>query len=152
MTAYTRVQQLKLELGEAIREEAAAKDARRASVQVEFAYWVRPVDGYKHFGRIYDSSCVLYRIGRTCINAVEAKAAGHDDHELSEGGMDYLYNRITDKIICSVDGGTTYISTWGKRSEGADVIAFERISDLIRNQPKGGDITDIVEEFKLNMA
>jgi hypothetical protein len=150
--ATTRIEQLRAELNEAIRAEDVAQQERRASVPIEFSYWVRPADGHRHFGKIYDSSCVLYRIGRTCLNRDEAKAVGHPEHEMSEGAMDYIYNRLTDKIVCSVGGGTTYIGTWGKQHEDAEVAAIERISDLIKYQPEGGDITAIIEDFKMNLV
>jgi hypothetical protein len=55
-------------------------------------------------------------------------------------------------VICSVGGGTIYISApWEPlkgHDDGADDKAFLEIGMFLRQQPEGGDITAIVEEYQ----
>jgi len=146
------VAELRAELRQAEQREAAAKEARKKEVPVEYRYTISLAKRHS-FDKIYDDTIRRYRIERVCLNAEAAKAVGHSDHEISSGGMDHLYNTVTAKIICPCGGGTSYIGPrWPGSNDGADDMAFELIGLFLVENPEGGDITTIVDEFRARRA
>jgi len=143
------VAQLKAELREAEQAEAAAKKQRLLDTPVQYRYQISPTSARGHFEKLYDDTCVRYQISRTVLNMDEAKAVGHHDWDLAQGGMTYIYNKVTCRIIGSQGGGNAYISdTWNGPSDGADDIAFQEIGYFLEANPAGGDITYIVENYQ----
>jgi hypothetical protein len=115
---------------------------------VQYAYYIHK-PGKRGMGdKLYDPTCQLYEITRKTLNVEEAKAAGHDEWSLRGGGMLYIWNSVTHKIVSSVGGGTVYIgSAWPLNEDGADDEAFDLIGEFLVERTAGGDITEIVNEF-----
>lgn len=135
--------ELRAELAEAEAREKTERDLLKQQVPIQYRYEIAPQPSREAiFDKVYDPTCVRYRIVRRTVNPKEAEAAGHPDWELQEGGMTYVFNTGTNRIICSVSGGTIYIS-----GVGADA-AFEQVGNFLAANPQGGDITDIVERFQ----
>lgn len=141
--------ELLTELHEAKRREAREREERKNAFEVKFRYDIRPHTRNAMFDKIYDPTCVLYRLGRTCLNKDDAYEVGYQDHELAPNGSSYLFNTVTHKIICAIGGGTIFITQrWdAKENDGADDRAFEKIGRFLESSPEGGDITDIVQEY-----
>jgi len=149
MTEKRTVEELRAELrkAEALQEQEIKE--RRKTFKVRYRYQIRPYDRNSTFDKIYDPTCLRYRLSRTCLNREEAKAAGYNDFELTDGSMSYMFNTVTGKIICATGGGTSYISErWNTtEKDGADDWAFEQIGEFLTICPYGGDITAIVEAY-----
>ena len=136
------------ELKAAEAEEAAERKAQREAVKISYRYDILPAM-HNRWDRIYDSTCTLYKLARTTVNADEAKAAGHPEYDLRDGYAIYLYNKANHRIVCSVGGGTMYISSrLGSPDDAADIIAFSEIGMFLADHPEGGDITGIVERYR----
>jgi hypothetical protein len=150
--------QLREELAKAeLRERTAKGDAIKAT-PVVFTYSILPTrQSGVRYHKLYDDSIQLYEFRRHCMNKEEAKAAGHSTHEYQEGGATWLYNTLSEKIICSVGGGTMFISAdWFARQREdkhqLDDIAFEAIGAFLSEHPEGGDITEIVTSYRVKYA
>lgn len=148
-----RIARLRAELAEA---ETAEREAAKAAVKafvLDWRYSIKPVTPRTgvSFDKMYDSSCARYNISRTLLNREEAKAAGVPDYETREGGMDYYYNKLTCRIIGSTGGGSIYITEdWFHKNgekDGADERAMLAIGAFLIGNPRGGDITEIVEAY-----
>lgn len=121
-------------------------DERRAlmeSVIPQFRYTlelvIRPHD------RVADPSCEWYRLEGKVTNREELEAVGRTVHE---GGMDYLFNRLSGRFVLS-SGGQVFLNltdgTFGK----ADRQAFDELEAVVRKNPGvGGDVTDIVNRAR----
>jgi len=143
------IEELRRQLREAEALEAQKREARRKATPVRYQYFIALASRRNSFDKLYDDTIVQYHIERVILNRTEAEAAGHQDWELRAGGINYLFNKGTGKIICALGGGTSYISTrWNGEQDGADVEAFEAISQFLDEHPNGGDITPIVETFQ----
>jgi len=143
------VEELRRQLREAEALEAQAREERRRQTPVRYQYFIALASRRNSFDRLYDDTIVQYHIERVILNKAEAEAAGHQDWELRADGINYLFNKGTGKIICTLGGGTSYISErWNGENDGADVEAFEAISQFLDEHPNGGDITPIVETFQ----
>lgn len=141
--------------------ELAEREARKAAIKAFVLDWrytiklVTPRTGVS-FDKMYDSTCARYKIDRTLLNRDEAKLSGVPDHEMREGGMEYIYNKLTCRIICSSGGGTIYISEdWSAKDQDkdhADERAMLAIGAFLIDHPKGGDITEIITAFEAERA
>lgn len=143
------VEELRRQLREAEALEVQEREARRKATPVRCQYLIAPASRRNTFDKLYDETCHTYTIERVILNKAEAEAAGHQDWELRAGGMNYLFNSGTGKIVCALGGGTSYISErWNGENDGADVEAMEAIGQFLDANPNGGDITKIVETFQ----
>jgi hypothetical protein len=114
---------------------------------IRYRYTIAPSENRHH--DLYDATCRLYSLHGEVANPVEAIEAGHPKDTLRCGSMDYIYNTATAKIVCSVGGGSIYISTgWGQHSLEEVIATMDEIGEYIFANPEGGDITEIVEKFK----
>jgi hypothetical protein len=145
------IEWLESQLRAARQAEHAAKRQRMLDTPIVYRYVIEPDLSKRHSDDVlYDRTCVRYVLRRFAVNAAEAKAAGHPEHELREGASAYLYNTGTAQIVCSVGGGTSYIfPPWNKPDDGADVRAFLQIGRFLLEHADGGDITDIVKMYLL---
>ena len=142
------VADLRAELMAAEQAEAVIRQQRLLETPVRYQYFIAPADKLGHFGKMYDDTCVKYTLVRVILNMDEAKAVGHHEWDLSGGGMSYLYNKVSHRIVCAIGGGSAYISdNWNGPSDGADDEAFWRIGYFLEACPNGGDITGIVEDY-----
>ena len=143
-----RIAELEAEL-KATRELARMEaEALRESVVPEYRYTVAPIDD--KFDRIYDESVVQYRIEGICTNQEAVDAVGGKSFT---GGMTYLFNKASGKIIGAFGGGSTFISGRGftRHTEEVDVT-IAKISAFIVLYPAGGDITLLIEEHRASIA
>jgi hypothetical protein len=143
-----RIEQLRAELMAAEAAEASLKEDRKLATPVRYSFRITPAESRAGWDRLYDSTCKLYTIKRHVLNRDEAKAAGHNEWALQEGSARYLFNTVTNRIICSVSGGTMYVSDGLVSNDGADDIAFEQIGLFLHRHPTGGDITEYIEQFQ----
>lgn len=143
-----RITELENEL-KAVRELARMEsEALRESVVPEYVYTVAPIDD--KFDRIYDESVVQYRIEGVCTNKEACEAVGRQTHT---GGMTYLFNRASGKIIGAFGGGTVFISGRGFARHTDEVDAtMLKLSAWIDANPAGGDITKIIEAHRASVA
>lgn len=145
----SRVADLRAQLAEAEREEQADREARKAAVKPIHRYTVKPAKRGMRHDRLYDDAVVIYELRRETVNRAEAEAAGHYGWEVEDGGMSYYFNKATGKIICSTGGGSLYISeNFDSPDDGLAASAFARISAFLADNPRGGDVTQIVETFQ----
>jgi len=143
------VEELRAELREAERREAAELQIRRAKVQVRRQFTLLPYEDVHFLDRVYDSTCKLYRLVSTVVNHDEAKTAGHTELEMRNGGMTYVYNTLSHRLVTGVGGGTIWIGpTWMNEDDTSDVEAFEELNAFLLEHPEGGDVTEIVERFR----
>lgn len=147
-----RIAQLETQIA-AIRNEKDAEVQRtREAVKPEWRITVTPkMDAYY---KIHDESVVLYEIRGECTNREACIEAGHPKSELDDGGLTYLFNKLSGRIIMDTGGGRVYFSDWGHFGVDVEVVkrahkeAITEISDFIVRNPDGGDITEIHTWFK----
>jgi hypothetical protein len=127
----------------------AAKEVQRRerkelldSVTPRMTYTIEPTETKSFIDRIYDPAVKVYRLTGTCTNIAECEAAGHI---ISTGGMNYLFNTATNRLIMSFGGGHVYIGHGYDADENTE-WAYNRIGEFLVRHPEGGDITPIVEE------
>lgn len=147
MTEYKSAAELRVELRAAELREADEKRVKLESTPVVRRYTIEPASARWH--EVYDSSCLLYELKAEIANLDEAREAGHPAHDLRAGGMTYVFNTCSGKIVMGVGGGTIWISTGlGGEHKDAAHNAMSQISQSLISHPEGGDITRIVENFK----
>ena len=131
-----------------IKDQEAAERLKALEATPPIWQFVIEPDDDK-FDQVYDDSVIKYRIEGIVINKEEAEAAGHD---IRTGGMTYLYNTLSKKLIMSIGGGHVWISrrNWYKETEvdEAGVVAWEAVERFIDEHPEGGDITDIISKYR----
>jgi hypothetical protein len=143
----TRAEELRAELKLIEQEEAADKAARLAATPVTMKFTIMPAKD--RWTKMYDSTCVLYELNGQVTNADEAKAAGHYEHELRGGGMTYVFNTGTGRIVCGTGGGTIWVGGgFAGQSDESAAWTMIQISAFIVQHPEGGDITAIVETHR----
>lgn len=146
------IEEMRAELHEAEQllkqREADERKAKMAATPVVMRFTITPAIN-RSFQEMYDTSCLLYRLDGTITNLNEAKAAGHPEHNLRAGGMDYIFNKLSGKIVTGVGGGTIWVGGGWRDEENASAhAAIYEISKFIVAHPEGGDITDIVENHR----
>lgn len=144
-----RIDQLKAEIREIELAEQAERDARKASVRPVRSYTFTPNERNHGFYKILDESCKLYRLECKVVNKAEMLEVGYTDHDLHEGGMTYLFNTLSGKIVMSTGGGNVHISdgSWSDENKDAIDLAWARINAFLTAHPEGGDVTLILEEY-----
>lgn len=139
----SRMQELEAELATLRQQEKDEVKARRESVKPAWAFILAPhTDRYD---KIADPSCRWYRLEGVITNSEEYHEVGATKPQ--EGGMNYLFNTLSGRFVISGGGGTIYISLTGDSIFGraADTEAFGALEAFIRENPEGGDVTEIVE-------
>ena len=147
----SRAEELRAELKLIEQEEAAEKAARKTATPVIRKFTIMPAK--RQWTTMYDPTCVLYELAAEVMNADEAKAAGHYEHDLRGGGMTYVFNTCTNRIVCGTGGGTIWVGGgFAGQNDDSAAWAMMLISDFIIAHPEGGDITAIVEAHKERSA
>lgn len=140
--------QAQLRALEAIEE--AERKARIKAAPIVMKFTITPTTDRWH--EVYDDSCLLYELEGKVANREQAKEAGHNDIDLRDGAMTYLFNKATGKIVTAIGGGTIWISSgWQIKNPESAQWAMARIGHYLVNHPEGGDITDIVETHRRNV-
>lgn len=149
------VEEIELELAEAQRAEDAERKRIRDAVKVNRVYTIRrEKPRHDGFDDIFDDTIVAYMLTSTVVNREECEAVGRSSWELQNGGMRYLYNTGTHRLIGATGGGTIYLSlpyfgTQHRRSGAAKLErAVAAISAFLAEYPDGGDISDIIIAFR----
>lgn len=143
------IEEIRAELREAEALDAEARKAKRESTPVVRRFTIKPHEPRHFVEEMYDSDCLLYMIKAEVVNLEEAKTAGHPEHDLRAGGMVYVYNTMTGKIVCGVGGGTIWISqSLNGENKRSAFMAMGKIGEFLGEHPEGGDITDIVNEHR----
>jgi hypothetical protein len=149
------VEEIQAELREAEAAAKAAAEAKRKAVTPVWEYTIRPSERAltQAFGEPYwDDTIVAYYLNGRVVNEEECKAAGWSDTMISTGGMDYLFNTGTGKLIGGTGGGRVYLSApWGKNQKAAKAALAEAVREInafLTAFPQGGDITDIIVRFR----
>lgn len=144
--------ELRAELREAEQREAAYRIAQQKKTPIIRKFTISKIDNNKWRREIFDTSCLFYEIKAEVTNRDEAKAAGHPDHEFQCGGMVYVFNILSGRIVCDTGGGTIWISSgWCGEHYNSAHRAMVAISKFIVDHPDGGDITDIVQAHRENI-
>jgi len=125
------------QLKEVNDEIAAAKQAVRDSVKPDVRYTIQPGESHR-WDRVWDDAVVPYHIGAKVLNREALEEVGAQVPQ--EGGMRYLFNTATGKLIGYTGGGNIYL--------GDNQRAFDQVSAFLQASPEGGDITDIVESTR----
>lgn len=136
-----------------LREARQARDAERKRIRdatpVVRRFTILPHSPRRFSEEMYDDNCALYELRAEVINKEEAMAAGHSEHEFREGGMTYVFNKISGRIVCGTGGGTFWVSRGtSEKSRQSANRAMDEISSFIRRHPDGGDITSIVNKHR----
>lgn len=139
----TTLEELRAQVREAEKAERDALEARRTSVKAEYAFTLMPASQIGSFERIMDDSCVFYRLQSEVLNKEAVEAVGGEHHDKSGGN--YLFNKASGKFVMMVGGGRLWLSSsnWQESSE-----AWELLSAFIVGKPEGGDVTEIVEQYR----
>jgi hypothetical protein len=140
------IEEVERELAELKRAEQSRKAALKASTPIQYRFTITPAEGRHRYHKSYDDTCAVYELRGEILNEAEARAVGHDTSVA--GGAAYLYNRGTGRIVCLVSGGRIWISEAYTQNDGADETAFRQIGQFLAEHPEGGDISDIVNEFR----
>lgn len=146
-----RREELAAELKELERKEESARERRRNAVKPDRRFTIaRAKREGDYFDRILDPAVIMYRIEGIVVNKEAAEAAGWGDRDTSTGGMNYLFNTATGRIIMASGGGNIYISdgSWygkNRAQEAADgKRVYAELEAFLKEHPEGGDITDII--------
>lgn len=138
---YT-VEELRDALYAAEAKERAELEERRKSVKPKYKYTLVYVPPQRDpFDAIYDPECCFYALKSECINVEELKGARLGLTHTMGGQMKYVFNKATGRFVCAVGGGTLLV-------KGQE--AWDALSEYIVANPVGGDVTEIVSEFKQN--
>ncbi len=119
--------------------QMAESDDRRTRLKAFKKQWrftMTPVNDT--WEKIHDDTIKQYRLTGKLLNADEYKAIGGDDR--SGGGMNYLYNTVTRKVIKQDGGGNIYVDC--KRDNAAEIYAA--LGAAIHASPESADVTAIV--------
>jgi len=139
-----RIDALRAELKALEEQEEKDKKTRRAAVKRVWRFVLVPSkSGSLH--QIRDSAVVRYRLEGTVVNAEELKAVGNSEDFYRTGGMNYLFNTATGRIIMSEGGGNIYIpdGRWGDSAIDAEQT-FAKLDAFLATNPDGGDVTEII--------
>ena len=144
-----RIDQLRAELAAAEEAEKEARVAKLEAVPVVMRYSVSRDTSAYVTNDLYDDAVVPYRVEGRVVNREAALAAGHESGSLDRrgGGMTWLFNTLSDKLVCDVGGGSVHFGFPGDVDE-AHLKAVKDIAAFIAANPDGGDITGIIEEYR----
>ena len=148
-TSHRPIEEIEAELIAAKQAAAAEDKARRESVVPVWKYTLAPHADM--FREVWDDTVTQVRLTGTMVNSDEYVAAGNQRPD--EGGMTYLFNGASGRIIGAFGGGRVHVAdrTWGRNmadqqtvTESAKQCCAE-LSEFIVSHPEGGDVTSIIE-------
>jgi hypothetical protein len=134
-------------------EAEAERKTRRESVKREWKFEMVP-DAKRSqrwmFDPLWDDTIKVYVLTGTIINKDACLAAGHGEDTVKGGGMAYLFNAGSGKIVTSSGGGNVYInngSSYGDKNQEAKadaLVAIAALGKFLTDNPEGGDVTSII--------
>lgn len=136
------ITELESKLKSAYAAKTLAEAARAKSVDPIYRFTLSPVED--KFEKIYDDSCRLYLLAGKVLNKDELQAVGKVPFE---GGMNYLYNSLSNKFVVAVGGGSTF---FGSSHLGTDTVksVLSELGEFIKDSPQGGDVTSIMNRYR----
>lgn len=147
----SKLQERKAELEAVVRElEAEEKReaaARKAAVKPQWQFTLLPHKQALSYERIRDESVKVYRLEGFCVNVDELAEAGYGERDSQGGGMNYLFNTLSGRIVMAHGGGRIWISdgSWsGQGSKAAADKAFSELEAFLKEHAEGGDVTEII--------
>lgn len=149
-TKYT-IEQLEAMLLAAKAESRKAREEAADKVQPRYQFTVEPRFDNAGFMRILDPAVTVWRVSGIVLNVEELDKVGK---RVSQGGMDYLYNKATGRIIGAFGGGTVWFSRgFSSDKPGPEELeAYARLEAYIDAHPAGGDITHIIEDYRTKVG
>lgn len=142
VTTERSVEEITLELKAAQKRDHERSVRIKESTPVVMQYTAFPYQGRMH-DEIWDDSIVTYRVEGKCLNLAEAEAAGH---RVDTGGMNYLFNTVTGKVVMATGGGHLYLHGW--RDGDNSKRSMKRLGRYLVEHPEGGVVDHLVEQFK----
>ena len=142
MSTTRTVEEIRAELAAAKSVAAAALVARQNAVHPIWKFTFRPVDS--RYDKIHDETIGIYRLEGKLMNTDHYNEVGKRIPD--GGGMNYLYNVGTERLIMRLGGGRLWLSA-GDGSFGDNVEALVELAGYIARKPSGGDVTDIVTKY-----
>jgi hypothetical protein len=129
------------------QREADERQVKLDETPIVRRFTIKPTADRWH--EMYDDSCKLYELAAEITNIEQAKEAGHPGHDLRAGGMTYVFNPLSGRIVTGTGGGTIWVGAgWQTKNTESAHTTMEAISKFIVEHPEGGDITDIVEQHR----
>jgi len=149
-------EELEAELKALRQRKADERKARLEATPIKMLYTFAPSTKQPSFEEVYDNSIKFYRLEGIITNRKEAEEAGHNLEHAGQGGMTYLYNTVSGRIIMNIGGGQVHLGgarwAYGKEDTGAVqasmLRAIAELEEFIAVHPDGGDVTDIVVRHK----
>lgn len=132
---------------EAIAALVKARDeemkAKRDAVKPRYTFTLtKCTDPYRKSG---DPTCVWYRLTGTVDNAAELNDVGIRPFV---GGMDYLFNTVSERFIIDGGSGSIFLRFIGDYRGEKDTEAFDELAAYLAENPEGGVVTEIVEHYR----
>lgn len=143
--------ELREELKEAERREREAADRLAASVRPVWRFTLLPSD--EKFDKVWDESVLKYRLQGEIQNREELELVNNPMRN-DGGGMTYLFNTLSKRLVMSTGGGTMWLSEgWGNNEDAIESarIARRELEFFLDLQPEGGDVTQIIEDHRKRM-
>jgi len=132
MAEHRSIKEIQAELNLAIEIEAAEKREVAKNTKPDYTFTLVP--SYRPYYKVYDSSCKLYDLRGLVNNKEELRKVGKTPFE---GSMTYVFNTLSGKFVMGVSGGSVLTE---------DPDTWEELSEFIDANPKGGDITSIMNK------
>jgi hypothetical protein len=145
------IQEIRAELAEAEKAEKLELERLKEAFPPIWQFTIKPAAprSFSSTDELYDDTCRFYELEGEVINREEAAAVGHTELFMRGGGMTYVYNTLSHRIICATGGGTIYISRpWSIRDDTSAQETMEEVNAFLLENPEGGDITEIVERHR----
>jgi hypothetical protein len=141
------IAELEAQLRAAKQRKSEEDEARRKSVKPVYQFSLIPRPEERRYEKIIDSSIRVYRLEGKILNVDELAAAGWLKRDLESGGMSYLFNSLSGKIVMETGGGRLYVSDWNHTREQY-LAVMDELSAFVVANPEGGDVTEIVENYQ----
>jgi hypothetical protein len=145
-SAEARAARLREELAALEAEAKKERDALRASVHPVWKFTFSPADPTDRWDTVWDPACQWWQLTGEIVNRDEMRAAGHGEDFLRGGGMRYLFNTLSNRIVKNGGGGTLYIT-----GESSFDSKYAHVRDntlallsLVAQQGKAADVTSII--------
>jgi hypothetical protein len=123
---------------------------KQNSVKPIYRFTLSPDSDHWHMEDMQDDSLKFVRLEGIVTNQNEMEAVGN---AVFQGGMTYIFNRLSGKIAMAIGGGNVWLSTrpmFSKSDEERESArkTFDLLSAFLRDNPEGGDVTEIVTKHR----
>ena len=143
-----RLAELRTEITSIEKELESVKKVERAKVRRDWMFGIYPVKDRSYLSEILDPAVKMYRLSGVILNKEQLETAGWSESETRDGGMNYLFNTATGKIIKADGGGNIYIrgGGWGGTTEEKVIagLVYDELNAFLVEHPEGGDVTKTI--------